>query len=478
MGTTARVSADTRGRLLRAVRLAAIAVLGVLGGLVALALAPPAHRPVGPGELSVRALPARHGASALALPPFGEVTAATHVAPLRLELRVERLDIDELERALGTDDPEAVLRADAQRALAPLLRMLVLRSVVAAVVGGLIAVALLPRRAPHRFLIGGGSAAAMVLLLLGWSWASYDTRAFDDATFVGPVQRAPALLDAAQRHVAGLSDVRDRVQVLARQISALYAAVEADPVEGTTTVLHVSDIHSNPLGVEIVDQLSTAFDVDAVLDTGDLTSFGNPIEARIADLIDDLDVPYLFVPGNHDSPATRMLIAATPGVTLLDGQIVTVGQVRILGMADPTFTATNEIDTNEANARRLAHAGLVAARVRRLQPDVLAVHDERQGSSSYGLVPVMVSGHAHRRRDRTIDGTRSLVVGSTGATGLGAFTVDTDLAYEAELLRFTGEQLVAIDYVKLDGVSGEFAVQRRLVEDGFSRAPLLGPGAR
>lgn len=477
-GYDGQVSADQRGRRRRATRLAAVAVVGVFGGLVALALAPPVRRTVGPGQVSLSALPAWHGASALALPPFGEVTAATHSAPLRLELRVDQVDIESLERTFETDDPEAALRADAQRALSPLLRTLVLRSLVAALAGGLVAVALLPRRAPHRLLVGGASATGAVALLLAWSWVSYDATAFDDATFVGPVERAPALLEAAQRHVAGLSDVRDRVEVLSRQVSALYAAVEKDPVEATTTILHVSDIHSNPLGIEIVEQLAAAFDVDAVLDTGDLTSFGNTVEARITDLIDDLDVRYLFVPGNHDSPATRMLIAATPGVTLLDGQVVTVRGIRILGMADPTFTATNEIDTKAANARRVAAAGSAAASVRRLQPDLLAVHDERQAGTSYGLVPVIVSGHLHHRRDRTRMGTRALVVGSTGATGLGAFTVDADLAYEAELLRFDGDRLVAIDYVTLDGVSGEFAVQRRIVDQRFTRAPLDGPGVR
>jgi hypothetical protein len=57
-----------------------------------------------------------------------------------------------------------------------------------------------------------------------------------------------------------------------------------------------------------------------------------------------------------------------------------------------------------------------------------------------------------------------LTVGSTGATGLGSFTVDTDTPYEAEVLRFVDGDLVGIDYVTLSGTEGEFTIDRSLVE--------------
>ena len=475
-GYDATMSRLGRGRVLRVL---SVALFGALGGLAALALAPTQSGHVGPGDMSVRALPSLRGTSSLALPPFGEVTANTHGAPVRLVLRVDRLRIDALQATLAAEDPEETLRRDVERQLRPLLRDFVGRSLLAALVGGLLAAAVLPRRAPHRFIVAGASSVTLVSGLLVWSWASYDVDAFSRAHFVGPVERAPALLEAVQGQIDGLSGVRDRVEVLSRQVSAIYGAVESTEVidESTTSILHVSDVHSNPLGLEIVQQLATAFDVDAVLDTGDLTSFGNPVEARIVDLIADLDVPYLFVPGNHDSAQNRAAIAAAPGVTLVDGQVVEVDEVRILGIADPTFTADNQITRDEGNERRLSRAGLVADRVRALRPDVLAVHDERLGSASSGLVPVLVAGHTHQRDDRVVDGTRILTVGSTGATGLGALTVETDLAYEAQLLRFDGDRLVAVDYVTLDGVSGAFDVDRRLVVE--EPGPVIDrPGVR
>ncbi len=45
---------------------------------------------------------------------------------------------------------------------------------------------------------------------------------------------------------------------------------------------------------------------------------------------------------------------------------------------------------------------------------------------------------------------------------MGSFTVETQSPYEAELLHFRHGKLEVVDYVTLRGVSGEFAVDRRL----------------
>ena len=52
-------------------------------------------------------------------------------------------------------------------------------------------------------------------------------------------------------------------------------------------------------------------------------------------------------------------------------------------------------------------------------------------------------------------------MGSTGATGLGTFTVSGGEPYEAQVLRFDGPCLTAVDYVSLEGVDGSFELQRR-----------------
>ena len=64
---------------------------------------------------------------------------------------------------------------------------------------------------------------------------------------------------------------------------------------------------------------------DAVIDTGDTTSFGLEFEGGFADLIKDFDIPYYWVAGNHDSKEVREAIARSAGVTPLDDRAVRIG---------------------------------------------------------------------------------------------------------------------------------------------------------
>ena len=271
-----------------------------------------------------------------------------------------------------------------------------------------------------------------------------------------------------RKHVDDIDDVRKRVQVLGDQVAELYSVASSQvggPVGGDEVrILHISDIHSNPLGLEVARRLAEQFEVAAVLDTGDLTSFGLPLEGRLGEMVATMKVPYLLVPGNHDSAENRQALAAVPNIQLLDGTVAEIGGVRILGVGDPAFTASNETSTAEALALKQQRAPEVAARVVELRPDVLAVHDAILGEASEGHVPlIVVRPSATRAPPPARTGTLVLTVGSTGATGLGSFTVDTGSPYEAELLHFVGRDLVAVDRIDLHGVGGAFRVERQLV---------------
>ena len=438
-------------------------LVGAVGAVGTLRMASPVQAEVGPGTVEVGAGYALRGSTEVALPPLGRLVAATHDAPVRLRVRLDELDVERLQRTLSAPQARRAITEAVEADLPALLRRFVLRSLLGAAVAGGVVGALVPsRRVGHAVLGAAGGAVAVGVALL-WTWHGFRTEAFEEARFEGALERAPAILEAAQRSVGDLERVSGLVQTLSRQVSGLYAATDLGATTGETLILHVSDIHSNPLGVELVEQLAESFDVDAVLDTGDLTSYGSPLEARISRLIDDIDVPYLLVPGNHDSDENRAAFAATTGITLLDGTMARVDGVQVLGVGDPTFTADNVVSTDDANERKLELSPGVVAMTRRDRPDLLAVHDMRQAEGVAGWVPVVVAGHTHERSSRTEGTTSFFTVGSTGATGLGSFLVETALAYEAQILRFDGERLAAVDYVTLRGVSGAFTVERHVV---------------
>lgn len=420
------------------------------------------------------AVPAKSGATVVELPPLGRVQADTHMAPLRLTARVLAVDIDAAQRATHGPDPVGALREDVADALPGVLRAFVLRALLAAALAGGIVALALPGR--HWWYAAAGSAGGLVavaVLLVG-TWVPYDIDAFDEPQLSGELERVPGLLVAVQENLQGIEEVRDRVQVISSRLAELYAASVGElpgGAPGETSILHVSDLHLNPLGAELTVRLAEDLDVDAVLDTGDVTSFGLGVEARFGGLLEASPVPYLLVPGNHDSAENRAQLAQLEGITVLDGDVAEVDDVRILGIADPTFTASNEVSTEQANEIKAALTDDVRAKVLAERPDVLAVHDVAQAADTPGVVPVVVAGHVHERTEREDRGTWLLTVGSTGATGLGAFTVETGRPYEAEVLRFRERELVAVDYLAVSGINGDFTLERRLIDHDAAEAP-------
>lgn len=422
---------------------------------------------MGPGRVEVSASPARAGVTVVELPPLGRLEAATHPAPVQLTARVLAVDIDAAQRATQGADPVSVLRRDVDAAMPDVLRTFVLRSLLAAAaVGGLIALALPGRHWWYAAAGGGGGVVAVGALLLA-TWLPYDIDAFEEPHLHGELRRVPGLLAAAERNLEGIDQVRHRVDAISDRLAELYAASVGElpgGAPGETAILHVSDLHLNPLGAELVVRLARDLQVDAVLDTGDVTSFGLAIEARFGALLEATSVPYLLVPGNHDSRENRVQLGQLEGIRVLDGEVVRVGDVEILGVADPTFTASNAISTDQANEIKASRTDEVRAEVLAARPDVLAVHDPAQAAAVAGLVPVVVAGHVHERTEREELGTKVLTIGSTGATGLEAFAVETRRPYEAEVLRFVDSELVAIDHLSVSGIDGGFTLERRLVE--------------
>jgi Icc-related predicted phosphoesterase len=443
------------------------AVAGVAAALLALTWTGSMEADVGPGRVQISTAVRLEGGTMVELPPLGQLTAATHAAPLRLKATVLEVDVDAVQLTARGDDPLALLEASITDDLAPALRWFAWRTLALSAVAGAVGALLLPGRRWWTAASGAVGGTTAVALLLGAVWAPYDRAAFEEPTFHGELVRVPGLLDAAERNLGDLEEVRGRVDAVSDRLASLYAASAGElpgTREGDTSILHVSDLYLNPLAAELVVQLADDLEVDAVLDTGDVTTFGLAVEAQYGQILSSVEVPYLLVPGNHDSPLNRAQLAATDGITVLDGEVAEVGGVRILGVADPTFTATNEVTTDEARLLRLAEADEVAELVEAEEPDVLAVHDRRQAEESMGGVPLVVAGHLHESTEDTVDGTLVLTVGSTGATGLEEYTVETRRPYEAQVLRFRDGRLIAIDYLTVQGIGGDFTLERRLVD--------------
>lgn len=212
------------------------------------------------------------------------------------------------------------------------------------------------------------------------------------------------------------------------------AGSTVDPA-AVVTVLVVSDLHCNIGMAQVVRQAVESTGAQAVLNAGDTVISGTAVESLCVDALADAvpdDVPLVVADGNHDTPETTAQEKAS-GAVVLEGDVVTVAGLRILGDAEARITTVVDGarlragETRMEVAARLADAAC-AARDAGNPVDLLLVHNPRAGlpALSTGCVPLQVSGHLHRQVGPTQHGLGILyVAGSTAGATAGRQSIGT-----------------------------------------------------
>src|SRR5699024_2203617 len=294
--------------------------------------------------------------------------------------------------------------------------------------------------------------------------------------FEGLLSQAAYIADLGEGKAVDYSNYRDTLAEFVGQVSALYIAADSLPVgldqDNLITVLHVSDIHDNPQAYDVIEQLHTQFAIDVVIDTGDIVSWGTPLENELLHRIGTLDVPYVYVSGNHDGAAAAATIDAQTNAMVLDNEVVEVAGLRIAGIGDPRFAADDDSDAGGGRDgdQAIPHAifqlrapveAYDAAHPEEPVDSALS-HDPTQPEGLLGRTPLVLSGHMHTSKvelDREGSGTDWFTVGSTGgalASG-GVQPVlqgDDPLDLTARMLYFDRDtrRLVAYDDIVMGGL--------------------------
>lgn len=454
--------------------LAACLVLGALAGALSFSLQPDTVGGLGPGSVTID-VGVRSSETNVDLPPLGHLVADSHRGPVGFDVRVDRIDLAQAGALAGElargSDPAQRLRADIDDDMRPLLQSLILRSLAVALAAGVVVGLVLPRRRVRYVAATTVGSLGFVVVAGAMAFASFSPTSFDQPRFEGTLAAAPDIVNTIQRHIDDVDVVESRLEALSARLVGLYRSVEGTgPSLTETTLLHVSDLHSNPVGIELVEQTAERFEVDAIIDTGDVTSFGSSVESLVVQRMSRIDVPYYLVPGNHDHSSIRRALVDA-GVAVLDPGVARVGDVRILGVGDPAFTADNRLARDDYNDQLARASESLARRVQLTRPDVVAVHNSLQLEAGLGDFDVGLSGHTHRFDLEYVDGTAVLHTGSAGATGVGALTESEDLPYEMQLLQFEGSRLTAIDRLSFEGTEGAFRLERVLIDprevDGY-----------
>lgn len=459
-----------RGAPAAACRVLLPVVVGIAGAWAGLALAGRWTVPMGPFRVQLAAN-LGPGQTVVAVPPFGMLTADTHTAPLRLRATLQDVGVPQLSADIRRDGIPAVvsqISAAAHHAVAPAA----VRLLLVALAGALV-LALLAFRTDWRRVLAAGGVA---LLLVGGSetatWATFRPEAFARPTFSGSLTLAPELIGPVHQATDRIQAIRDELSRIVTGAARVYGSLQGGPTDGDgeIRVLHISDVHDSPLGMTFAQELARSFRVRFVVDTGDITSFGTPVESLILGQIPAFGRPYVWVRGNHDSAATQRAVAQEPNAVVLDGNTAQIDGLTISGYGDPVFTPDRRSALDDASvAATMAADGpnlLAAVEALPRPPDIVAVHDDRMADVLAGHVPLVISGHFHEASARTREGTLFLRVGSTGGAGANVFTA-SGAPLSAEILYFEPgndgtPRLAAYDVIEESPDTGSLTITRHL----------------
>src|SRR6266540_1086217 len=473
--------------LLRIARILVPILTGLVGAWLGMFVLARSTVPMGPFRVQLVSTFGR-GVTIIGLPPFGRLTAHTHRAPIHFTATVRDVDVQQLTTTVRNGDIDnlvQMVRRDILRQIYPFALRLLLAGLL-----GASALALLAFRTQWKAVaLAVLTAIVVVAGCETIAWATYRPAALLNPTFSGSLELAPRLIGPARTAIDRIDEFRAELTRVLEGAARVYASIQSSPVgEGEEIkVLHMSDIHLSPLGMEFAREVAGAFDVDMVVDTGDITSFGTPIEQLILSDIASFGRPYVFVRGNHDSLDLQDALRRIPNAIVLDGQTQVVRGLSIYGRGDPVFTPnklTAVDDTKLAERIRAAGPGILFDVTHLRQPPaIVAVHDDRMVEAVAGYTPLVISGHFHKPSAKVTDGTLYLRVGSTGGAGANVFTQVGGVPLSAEVLYFSREPphaLVAYDLIEQSPESGSLTVRRHMIEEEYGTlvpSPSPSPSA-
>jgi predicted phosphodiesterase len=450
---------------------------------------------IGPATLRLSARPAVEGSSHLAVPPFGSVTARTHWGPLQFRATLDDVDVQALGQLIdrspetgsldgsGLEGTLRPLETQARNAAAGFL----LRIVGLGLLGGAAGVLAFPGRTWRRLsrtLIGG--AVAVVVMVVP-SVATFDVSAFRAPRYQGALEYAPTLIGDVRTGLRRLHTLRDQMALISQNLNRAYAALSQpspDLGNGTIRILHVSDVHLNPAGFDLAERLARQFEVAAVVDTGDMGTWGLAFEPGVAQRVSDFHLPYIFVKGNHDSPDVVRAVAANRNAMVLNNSSTVIRGIRFFGEGDPTFSPGEGYRYDDFERLKEQRSVEVAGALDAQQPeaDVLLVHDPRQATYALGHVATVLDGHLHAFGTQVTNGTRLLTTGTVGGAGPDGLRAAQPVPYSAEVLYFDAQtrRPIGVDRITVHSLESSFSVDRELLPEGqqpFRFDPVAVPSS-
>ncbi len=459
-------------------------LFAIIGAIIAISLFGTLEYNIKGMEFKASAYVGEGGYTIFNIPLVGSVRAKTHLIPIELSLELRNIDLEPL-KAVSTSEQTTqeflhMLEPEAKMLLHLFIRKLLLLGVA----GGLIGVVLVDRK--HlNFLIGGALLGITLVasLIAGIYW-TYDIDSFASPEYKGLIQAAPWVMSGLEKEITRGNNLGAKLQVLADNLYRLFENIDnLQPLgmaDGDIKLLHISDIHNNIGAFEFIEKVVSTFGVTAIIDTGDMTDFGTGFEIDLAMKIRKLNIPYIFVPGNHDSPVSLGKLRSFSNVRVLSDEFYYIEGLEILGIADPASERIDKINLSEEDIKEVVGKTRELLNGRDKTPDILAVHNGEIASYFVSEIPVILHGHDHQLKVTDENGSVIVDAGTSGAAGIRGLQVPHGVPYSVALLHFAYEdeenkfskvnegyerclRLIAVDTIKVNSLNSGFTLERRLI---------------
>ena len=132
--------------------------------------------------------------------------------------------------------------------------------------GSAFGVILLRQTSLRQIISGFFIGVLLTTALLGGIYLTYDLNAFNHPEYEGIVEAAPWMINLIQESILKVDQLGEQVQALATNLYGAFQQIEnlttIGSLDADLTVLHVSDIHNNPIAYDFARQVVASFPVD------------------------------------------------------------------------------------------------------------------------------------------------------------------------------------------------------------------------
>ncbi|NLC63702.1 MAG: hypothetical protein GX759_06540 [Thermoanaerobacterales bacterium] len=417
-------------------------------------------------ELIIGLKPALKGFTSIILPPLGNVKAYTHGLPIKLSIELKTIDINLLKSIIDKAPDKNELWTLFWGEIINSMYLLGLKTMILGAVGALVT-AFAMRYTKKQILISCIIGIMISLMMLTSLYISYDLNAFNTPEFTRTLVVAPWIIDTVNKGVSQINEFGQQLKNISDSASNVFAKMDnfssLDTQDSMIKILHISDIHNNPAALGFIENIVDSFDVNYIIDTGDITDYGTPLEDIVIKHISKLPVKYYFVEGNHDSGFTEQLFEQVENAVVLDNEAVNIEGITLLGFADPV-SKSNDIKSPEFLHEAELNLQIKEWLDNNYTPDILAVHNPAITDNLAGRIPVILNGHTHRLSIKDRNGSLVINAGTTGAAGIRGLQSKDDIPYSAVVLYFQQKDgqfhLSAADTIKIYNQSIGFQVER------------------